>query len=190
MVLMIVSAAAAVGTTAMAVTRIIDSFTGPVTLSLPLATTHQRPGGLRLGAEAHFTGVEATIPALPSGEASLLAWAEAMSQIGILAVLSLVFLLSLRLRGENLFTAGSVWIIGACGALLTLAGTAGQLLDSAVRNRLAEAIGANERPASEAIPIFAAEFNLGPVTAGMALILIAAVFQFGWRLQKDTEGLI
>jgi hypothetical protein len=33
-------------------------------------------------------------------------------------------------------------------------------------------------------------FNLGPLVAGIMLIMVAAVFQFGGRLQKDTEGLV
>lgn len=117
------------------------------------------------------------------------AWAGALNQIGILAVLSLLFLLAFRLRGENLFTADSVWIVGACGAVLAVAGTVGQVLDQAARSRLAEAIGANQRLADEGI-IFVGHFNIGPVMAGIVLILVAGAFQFGRRLQKDTEGLI
>lgn len=187
--LMIASATAAVATTVLTVSRIVASFSGPVTLPLPLTATQQRPTGLLLGAEAHYTAVEATIPALPSGEAALLAWAGALNQVGILAVLSLLFLLAFRLRGENLFTAGSVWIVGACGAVLAVAGTVGQVLDQAARSRLAEAIGANQRLADEGI-IFVGHFNIGPVMAGIVLILVAGAFQFGRRLQKDTEGLI
>lgn len=188
--LVLASAAAAVATTVLAVSEIVRLFSGPVTLTLPLATTHQSPSGLRFGAQAHFTSVEAVIPAVPSYEASLLAWAGALNQMGILAVLGLIFLLALRLHSGNLFTAGSVWILGSCGFVLTLAGTIGQLLDSAARNRLAELIGANQRTADEAVPIFTAHFDTGPTMAGIVLILLAAVFQIGRRLQKDTEGLI
>ncbi|MGX9899499.1 hypothetical protein ACW0JT_05665 [Arthrobacter sp. SA17] len=188
--IVLASAAAAVATTVLAASEIVRLFTGPVTLTLPLATRHQSPTGLRLGAQAHFTSVEAVIPAVPSGEASLLAWAGALNQMGVLAVLGLIFLLALRLRSGNLFTAGSVWILGSCGFLLTLAGTFGQLLDSAARNRLAELIGANQRTADEAVPVFTSQFDTGPTMAGIVLILLAAVFQFGRRLQKDTEGLI
>jgi hypothetical protein len=34
------------------------------------------------------------------------------------------------------------------------------------------------------------DFNLTPVVAGAGLMLVAGVFQFGGRLQKDTEGLV
>lgn len=186
---MIVAAIAAVATTAATVSGVIASFVGPVTLTLPLATRSLRPTGLRLGAEAHFTSVEAFIPALPPSEASLLAWAGVLNQVSILAVLSLLFLLAFRLRGDNLFTAGSVGIIGGCGAVLAVAGTVGQVLDQIARSRLAEAIGANQRTAEDGI-IFMGNLDIGPVMAGMVLILVAGVFQFGGRLQKDTEGLV
>lgn len=186
---MIASAIAAVATTAAAVSNIVAYYAGPVTLILPLATTNQAATGLRLGAAAHFASIEATIPALPSAEASLLAWAGVLNLVGILTVLSLLFVLAFRLRGEKLFTAGSVWFIGACGIVLAVAGTFGQVLDSAGRHRVAQAIGANQGSAGESI-IFSASFNVGPLMAGIVLVLVAAVFQFGGRLQKDTEGLV
>lgn len=187
--LMIASAVAAAATTAATVTGIIDYFQGPVTLTLPLAAKHQGPGGLNLGAEAHYTAVEATIPVLPAAEATLLAWAGALNQVSILAVLSLAFMLAFQLRGENLFTAGSSVIIGACGVVLAVAGTIGQILDQAARSRLTEAIGANQRSAEESI-VFMGNLNLTPLVAGSVLILIATAFEYGRRLKKDTEGLV
>jgi hypothetical protein len=82
-----------------------------------------------------------------------------------------------------------VWINGACGAALALAGTAGQGLEQLARSRLADALGliAVRGPGSV---IFEGNISLLPVVAGIALILIAGVFQFGGRLQKDTEGLV
>lgn len=187
--LMVISAAAAVAMTVLTACGIVAYFTGPVTLTLPLSTTQHAPSGIQLGAQAHFTSVEATIPALPAGEAALLAWAGTLSHLSTLAVLALLFLLAFRLRGAKLFTPASAWIIGACGAVLAAAGSAGQVLDQVARNRLAEALGINMRTAGEGIG-FSAHFNAAPAVAGFVLILVAGVFQFGGRLQKDTEGLV
>ena len=187
--LMIASAAAAVATTAFTVLGIIDSFAGHVTLTLPVATPRQTVSGLSLGASGHYTALDATIPVLPSGPAALLAWAEALSQLGILAVLALVFLLAHRLRSQILFTSGSDWLVGAGGVVLALAGTAGQILDSIARSRLADLIGANGHVPGESY-LFSLDFNAAPLVLGIALLLVAAVFQFGRRLQKDTEGLV
>ncbi|MFF1253538.1 hypothetical protein ACFVYC_13695 [Pseudarthrobacter sp. NPDC058329] len=189
MALMIISAVAAVATTAMTVSGIAAYFTGPVTLTLPLTTTRPAPTDLHLGAQAHFTSVETAIPALPTGEAALLAWSGALNQLSALAVMALLFLLAFRLRGENLFTAGSASVVGSCGAVLALAGSAGQVLDQVARGRLAEAIRVNARAAGESVT-FMGSLNFAPVVAGFVLILVAGVFQFGGRLQKDTEGLV
>ena len=188
LVLMVGSAVIAAGSSVMSVVGIADIFSGPVTLTLPVDPT-QKVAGLELGAEARFSAVDATIPALPGAEAGQLAWAAALTQVGVLAVLTLLFLLAFRLRGDTLFTRGSVWIIGACGAALALAGTAGQVLDQLARTRLADAIGLNADSAPGSV-IFEGNISLLPVVAGIALILIAGVFQFGGRLQKDTEGLV
>ncbi|MFE4837644.1 hypothetical protein ACFRAU_23545 [Arthrobacter sp. NPDC056691] len=187
--LMVASAAAGVLTTAMTVTGIVDSSAGKVTLTLPVATPRQMVSGLSLGASGQYTALDATIPVLPPGPAALLAWAGALNQLGILAVLALIFLLAYRLRSKILFTPGSAWLVGAGGAVLALAGTAGQVLDSIARSRLADLIGVNGRVAGEYY-FFSLNFNAAPLVVGIALILVAGVFQFGGRLQKDTEGLV
>jgi len=187
--LMIASAAAAAATTVLSAFGIVGYFTGAVTLEVPIVTQHQAADGLELGSTGHYTALEATIPDLPPAPAELLAWAGALNQVGVLAVLSLVFLLACRLRGAVLFTARSMWVVGTCGAVLALAGTVGQVLDAAARNRIAEMIGANGRTPGESY-IFSADFNVGPVMLGIVLVLVAGVFQYGRRLQKDTEGLV
>lgn len=187
--IMITAGTAAAVTTFLTASGIIETFTGPVTLTLPLHSAHESPTGLGLDSVARFTSMEATIPALPSGEAVLLAWAGVLNQVSFLAVMALLFLLAFRLRGENLFTPSSAWIVGACGAVLALAGTVAQALGAAARNRLAELIDANQRTPGESI-LFVADFNLLPLLAGIVLVLVAGVFQFGRRLQRDTEGLI
>lgn len=187
--IMVSAAAAALATTAMTVAGLVGYASGPVTLELPVATTTHTATGLLPGVAGHFTVVEATIPALPSGPSELLVWGGALNQIGFLAVLALVFLLAHRLRSEIMFTAGSARIVGACGAVLAVCGTVGQVLDAIARSRLAELIGANARTPGEAYS-FSADFNLAPPLLGLFLAVVAGVFQYGRRLQQDTEGLV
>lgn len=186
--IMIASAVAAVVTTVLSVSGIVGLFSGPVTLELPIAATNKDASGLELDSTGHYTALEATIPDLPIGPAELLAWGGAVNQIGLLAGLALVFLLAFRLRSAVLFTTASVWIVGACGAVLALFGTVGQILEAWGLNRLAEMIGANGTPGESFA--FYAEFNIGPLVLGLVLILVAGAFQYGRRLQKDTEGLV
>jgi hypothetical protein len=187
--LMFTSAVAALVTTAVTVSGTVALFTGPVTLVLPVATSHQTATGLSLGATGHFTSMEATMPVLPSGPAANLAWAGVLNQVGILAILALVFLLAYRLQGRILFTARSAHIVGAAGIVLAVAGMAGQVLDGVGRSLLAEMIGANARAPGES-PAFSAQFNITPLMLGTVLLLVAGIFEYGRRLQKDTEGLV
>jgi hypothetical protein len=187
--LMIASGIAALATTAGTISGTVALFTGPVTLTLPVATSHQTATGLSLEATGHFTSVEATIPVLPPGPAANLVWAGVLNQAGILAILTLVFLLAYRLQGRILFTARSAHLVGAAGAVLGVTGMVGQVLDSVGRGRLAEMIGANARLPEEP-QIFTASFNIVPMMLGTLLLLVALVFEYGRRLQKDTEGLV
>lgn len=187
--LMVASALAAIVTTAAAVSGIAGYFTGPVTLELPVGSTKQAASGLGLGAAGHYTALSATIPSLPSEPAALLAWSAALNQLGVLAILALVFVLAHRLRSAVLFTANSVWIIGACGVVLALAGTVGQVLNGWALTRVADLVAGSGRDAGESV-ILEAEFATGPLMLGIVLVLVAAVFQYGSRLQKDTEGLV
>ncbi|MFF2317425.1 hypothetical protein ACFVTE_14285 [Arthrobacter sp. NPDC058097] len=189
MFLMVASGVLAVVSTVLTIIGIAGYFTGPVTLELPVAGSGQTASGLELGSTGHYTSLEAVIPAVPTGQAALLAWGGALSQMGILAVLALLFVLAFRLRSAVLFTAGSAWIVGVCGAVLALAGTAGQILDGWARTRLADLIGANGRSDPD-FYIFAAEFNIAPLALGLVLVLVAGAFHYGRRLQKDTEGLV
>ncbi|RAX45616.1 hypothetical protein DQ354_09035 [Arthrobacter sp. AQ5-06] len=67
------------------------------------------------------------------------------------------------------------------------AGSAGQVLDAIASAAVARLIAANGQ--TDGV-ILAADFNFAPLLAGIVLVLIAGVFQFGRRLQKDTEGLV
>jgi len=39
-------------------------------------------------------------------------------------------------------------------------------------------------------PGFGIEFPLWPIAAGLAFTALAAIFRYGSRLQRDTEGLV
>ncbi|WP_248759258.1 hypothetical protein [Pseudarthrobacter sp. SSS035] len=187
--LMIMSAAAAVITTVWSVTGIVGYFTGPATLVLPISTARRTVSGLELESTGHFTSLEATIPDISDGPAAFLGWGAALNLVGILAILTLLFLLAYRLHSATLFTSGSERIVGACGAVLAVAGSVGQVLDGWGRTRLADMIVANG-PTSGELYIYTGEFDLWPLAVGLVLVLVAGVFQYGRRLQADTEGLV
>ena len=189
LLVMISVAVAAVITTTWTVVSILGSFTGAATVTLPVTTDNRVADGLSLGATGHATALEVTFPVLPSGPAGLLAWAGALNQMVVLVILAIVFLLAYRLRSAVLFTAKSVWIIGACGFVLALVGTVGQVLNGWALTRVADMVAGSGRNPEESV-ILEAEFTTGPLMLGIVMVLVAAVFQYGRRLQKDTEGLV
>lgn len=80
-------------------------------------------------------------------------------------------------------------MVGACGAVIAVAGTLGQILDGWALNRVAEMIAANGRTPGASY-VFSAEVNLAPLMLGLVMVLVAGVFQYGRRLQLETEGLV
>lgn len=187
--LMVASSVVALISTVLTIVGIVQWFISPATLELPISSLQRTVGGLELESTGHFTSLEATVPDLPDGPATLLAWGAALNQVGMLALLALVFVLAYRLHSAILFTAGSVWIVGACGAVLAVATTVGQVLDGRARTSLAEMIGANGREPG-AVYLISTEFDLWPLMVGLILVLVAGVFQYGRRIQKDAEGLV
>lgn len=186
---MLLAVVAAVAAIVLTVWRITGYFNGPVTLTLPLISKQLSPTDLSLGAEARYTSAEATIPQLPRPEAAALAWSEALNLLTVLAVLALLFLLAFRLRRHLLFTAHSAWTIVSCGTVLALAGSASQVVDGMSRTRLADSIGLDQGTGGEYV-LFVGTFSFAPAVAGLVLILVAGAFEYGRRLQKDTEGLV
>jgi hypothetical protein len=189
LLVMISVAVAAVITTTWTVVSILGSFTGAATVTLPVTTDNRVADGLSLGATGHATALEVTFPVLPSGPAGLLAWAGALNQVVVLVILAIVFLLAYRLRSQVLFTPRSGWIIGSGGFVLVVVGAIAQFLDGLGRSLLADLAGANGRIPGESAH-FSMEFSAVPFLLGTAMLLVGGVFQFGGRLQKDTEGLV
>lgn len=66
-----------------------------------MAARDQAASGLELESTGRYTSLEATVPQLPVGPAELLAWGSALTQIGVLAILALVFVLAHRLRSAT-----------------------------------------------------------------------------------------
>nr|WP_231709330.1 hypothetical protein [Arthrobacter sp. zg-Y895] len=188
-VFMLVAALGAVVSTVFSISEIVGYFTGPVTLELPVNAQDQSVDGLTAGVSAHYTTLTATVPALPSGPAMLLACSSALHQAGVLAVLALVFLLAYRLRSAVLFTAVSVRIIGACGIVLLLVGTFSQGLYGIAVPRVADLV-VMERQTGDELVLFEGTLSPWPLVLSLVLILVAGVFQYGRRIQQDTDGLV
>lgn len=190
--LMAAAAIVAVGTTVMSIARIVNLSSSSTTLRLPadLDSSFTQPAPRLLAntvTSGRFTEMEVTINAATYPEATLLAWSAALDQVCVLAVAAMVIFLCLRLRKEKLFTSAAVLAIGLCGTVLAVMGPAAQILEGTGRGRLAESL-AGIAKSGEAV--YVTDFNFGTLIAGLVMMLFAGVFQFGQRLQKDTDGLV
>ncbi|WP_426005579.1 hypothetical protein ACPFL9_02245 [Paenarthrobacter sp. NyZ202] len=187
-VLMVIAFAVALVTTGFTVVSIIGN-SGEVVLRLPVDPALQEMRDLGFGAAGRTSQVEVTMPRLPENEAALLGWSAVFNQVAILAVASLLVLLAHRLANAVLFARGTAVVLGIAGGVLAIAGSAGQIMDSTARNRLAEYVGLAPATPGETL-LYVSGFNPTPLVAGIALLLFAGVFQFGRRLQRDVEGLV
>lgn len=188
-VLIVVSVAVAIAASLSTVSTIISNGDGEVVLRLPLDPSTRESEALDLGAVARVSEVQATLPALPEYEASLLGWSAAMSLVAVLCVVSLLVLLAYRLTSRVLFGLRTAVIVGSVGMLLAISGSAAQILDSTAKSRLAEQLGAMPARVGETL-VYISGFDPAPLVAGGVLVLLGGVFQFGRRLQSDTEGLV
>jgi len=188
-VLIVVSVAVAIAASVSTASTIISNGSGEVVLRLPLDPSTRESEALDLGAVARVSQVQVSVPGLPEYEASLLGWSAAMNLVAVLCVVLLLVLLAYRLTSSMLFGPRTAVIVGSAGMLLAISGSAAQILDSTAKNRLAEELGAAPARAGETL-LYISEFNPAHLVAGGALVLLAGVFQFGRRLQRDTEGLV
>lgn len=187
--LVMVAVAIAAITLVSTITDIVGKFTGPVSMRLPLDPSRQGAVDLESGATGRFSELQVTLPSVPGYEASLLVWAAALNQVCVLCVVALLILLAYRLTSEKLFAPGLAALVGVVGTILAISGSFAQVLDSTARNRLAEQLGALPRTPGDTI-VYLVDFSFVPLAAGVVLVLLAGVFQFGRRLQRDTDGLI
>ncbi|BCW34307.1 hypothetical protein StoSoilA2_03630 [Arthrobacter sp. StoSoilA2] len=188
-VLIVVSVAVAIAASLSTVSTIISNGDGEVVLRLPLDPSTRESEALDLGAVARVSEVQATVPVLPVYEASLLGWSAAMNLVAVLCVVSLLVLLAYRLTSRVLFGPRTAVIVGSVGMLLAISGSAAQILDSTAKSRLAEQLGAMPARVGETL-VYISGFDPAPLVAGGVLVLLGGVFQFGRRLQGDTEGLV
>ncbi|MDR6687340.1 hypothetical protein J2Y41_002905 [Arthrobacter sp. 1088] len=188
-VLIVVSVAVAIAASLSTVSTIINNGDGEVVLRLPLDPSTRESEALDLGAVARVSEVQATVPVLPEYEASLLGWSAAMNLVAVLCVVSLLVLLAYRLTSRVLFGPRTAVIVGSVGMLLAISGSAAQILDSTAKSRLAEQLGAMPARVGETL-VYISGFDPAPLVAGGVLVLLGGVFQFGRRLQSDTEGLV
>ncbi|GAB3127033.1 hypothetical protein [Glaciibacter psychrotolerans] len=156
-----------------------------------LSTVATVPADAANGSAALVTGTFATADVTLTGVSVA---ARVLLGSGILATglmyatlaAAVVFLCVSLWRGRP-FSRLATWLLATASITLLAGGVLGQGLSVAGQFMIASEL--NPDPIGSVFP-FAGTGTLFPLVAGIGLGVIAAAFEFGQRLQRDTDGLV
>ena len=187
-----------------AVAGVIALFASPTTSLTELPVAVEWPSALpcaSAGGEAgstlglycaRVTTASAEITALGAGVKTLLfvggllAYAVAATPGVLVAVLC-----GHAARGRAFAGRAPRWLLGSSIVIL-VAGMAGETILAIARYLAAQAVlpAASTGEPATAAATFAMTVPVWPIGAALALAALAAIFRYGSRLQRDTEGLV
>ncbi len=168
------------------VPRIVDLVTsGPTTLigatlTRPLEPEFASPDVT--GAVARTADV--TVSTLPGGAVAALIAAAIVTSLLTIGICLVVAWLCLRVFLGKPFVRSATWGIGAAAILVLLGGLGGPLLTGIAYAETASALDLPE------LEPFVVTIDLAPLGWTFALAVVAAAFEIGQRLQRDTEALV
>lgn len=128
---------------------------------------------------------------LPS-EVRWLLWAEGAlpTLAGFFSAIAILWLALALLRGSP-FTRAFPWVLGVVAVAVIAAGLGSQLIAAIARAETIAFLGPPEVITGPGgFPAFKLGLDLGPVGWGLGIVLVAAAFSIGTRLQRDTRGLV
>jgi len=168
------------------VQRIVDLVTpGPTTL-LGVALNEPLDPGIASPAvtDAVARTIDLTVAELPGGAVTALVAAAIVGSLLTAGICVVVAWLCVRVFLGKPFVRSATWGIGVVAILVLLAGLGGPLLVGIAHAETALALGIDE------LAPFMVEVALAPLGWAFALIVVAAAFEIGQRLQRDTDGLV
>lgn len=117
-------------------------------------------------------------------------WASIVSTLMAIAIAGMVFLLCLTILRRRPFTRTMTWFIGCAGLILVVGGVVSQVLAAWSRWMLVDGMKYLGPPNGVTVPDPTWTIDFAPIIAGLVLGAIAAAFEIGTRLQRDTDGLV
>lgn len=160
--------------------RVLDLVSGPVSLT-GVPTSEPLDAGF---ANATFDTVSLTVTDLSAGGRAALVAAEALSSLLAIGICVALAWLCLRVFLGKPFVKSATWGIGIVAILVLVASMIRPLLTAIGEAEAARVLGA------EQLPLLLMVVDPGPIAWGLALAVVAAAFEIGQRLQRDTEGLV
>lgn len=132
-------------------------------------------------------------------ETRWLMYAEtALPALAVVVISVAVFWLSILLLRGRPFVRSLTRLVGVTALVVMVAGIGAQVFASAARASVVEFLdaqvitaGSNMTDSSyEGLSYWTLNLDLAPVGWALSLALVAAAFELGQRLQRDTEGLV
>lgn len=131
-----------------------------------------------------------TVPAMPSSARWMLFLEVALPALATVALCAGVWWLGVSLIRSRPFRASLGWMF-ALAAILMIAGSLlGQFAGGVGRAMIVQDLAAADPQVEDVLWTLLVRFDLAPVGWAFALALVAALFEVGRRLQRDTEGLV
>lgn len=135
---------------------------------------------------ADYDSVTLALEGLPAGIRALLVAAVILGGIVTIGVCAAVAWLCLRVFLGRPFVTSATWGIGLVSILIIVGQLGSAALTSIGNAEIAIFLG----EVGNQLPAFLAVVDLAPLGWGLALAVVAAAFEIGQRLQRETEGLV
>lgn len=186
----IAGAAAAIGVIEVVMLIIRASATlagGAATVTMPLMDAVAAPIlSSETVTDATYDSVTLTLSSMPESARGMSIAADVLSSLIPIGVCAVLVWLCMRVFVGRPFVRSLTWSIGLM-AIIVVAGGLGGAAGRAVANaEIAEALNL----ADSGLPTFLAEVSLNPFGWAIALAVVAAAFEIGQRMQRETEGLV
>lgn len=148
-------------------------------------------------AASGYQSIWIEVMGLPAGARALFYAETALPLIASLAISVVVAWLSFTLVRERPFARAFPIGVGVAAVAVMVGGIGSQFLGAIARSSVIDYLGADAligddstAPAYDVLSYFWLELDLAPIGWAFGLALVAAAFQIGVRMQRDTEALV
>ena len=137
---------------------------------------------------ANYETVALTIEGLPSAARGYLIAAAVLGALVSIGICAAVVWLCIRVFVNRPFVRSATWGIGVVAILVFVGGIGSSLCTGIARAEAVDYLGIGAAQGLTAG--FSATVDLAPLGWSLALIVVAAAFELGQRMQRDQEGLV